>query len=353
MSSVPPERPAPAGALPTGALPTGALSTGVPPTVTVVVPAYDRAASIRPALESVLRQTWRDLELIVVDDGSTDGTPDVVRGIEDPRLRLIETPHNMGASAARNLGVAEARGTWVAFQDSDDEWLPRKLEKQMARLLAPGAAYVAAYCGMLILDEPDDAPRKGGGRLAPRYFPDPEERGLEGDMLPALLRRSLISTQTLVARRDALEAVGGFDPALKALIDWDCVLRLAPLGPIAFVDEPLALQSFSPNSITRDRAKKLASQIQILAKHAALFAPHPALEARHRYVIAGGHRLAGDLAGARAAIARARALDPGNPRYWAMSLLIAARSLSARLRPPVKLPAPPPDAAPRPRGQTR
>jgi glycosyltransferase involved in cell wall biosynthesis len=233
-----------------------------------VVPAYNRVGSIRAALESVLGQTWRDLELVVVDDGSTDGTPEAVRAIDDPRLRLVEAPRNMGASAARNLGVAAARGPWVAFQDSDDEWLPRKLEKQMARLLAPGADYVAAYCGMLILDEPHAAGSEARqGRLAPRYFPEPEERETEGDLLVPLLRRSLISTQTLVARRDLLDRVGGFDASLAALIDWDCVLRLAPLGPIAFVDEPLALQRFSANSITRDLARKLGAQIQILAKH--------------------------------------------------------------------------------------
>lgn len=300
--------------------------TAAPP-VSVVVPAYNRADSIRLAIDSVLRQTWGDFELLVIDDGSTDGTREAVRAIGDPRLRLIETPRNMGASAARNLGIEAARGEWVAFQDSDDEWLPLKLEKQMARLMAPGAAFVAGYCGMLILGEPfGEAP---GGRLRARYFPDPAEAEVEGDLRLALLRTSLISTQTLVARRDLLLEIGGFDPELRALIDWDCVLRLAPLGPIAFVDEPLALQRFSANSITRDRARKLASQARIAEKHAAALAAHPAIHARHHYVMAGGHRLTGDIPAARAALARARALQPANPRYWAMSLLLAGRALAS------------------------
>ena len=170
-------------------------------------------ASIRLAIDSVLRQSCTDLELLVVDDGSTDGTQDVVRGLADPRLRLIETPRNMGASAARNLGIAEARAPWVAFQDSDDEWLPLKLEKQMARLLAPGAGFVAGYCGMMILGEVDGA--AGAGRLSARYFPAPEQTELEGDLLEPLLRASLISTQTLVARTDRLREIGGFDPDLR------------------------------------------------------------------------------------------------------------------------------------------
>lgn len=308
------------------------------PPVSVVIPAYNRAGSIRLAVESVLRQSFGDFELLVVDDGSTDGTQDAVRAIPDPRLRLIETPRNMGASAARNLGIEEARGAWIAFQDSDDEWLPLKLERQMARLSAPGADYVAAYCGMMILGEPFGPPDAPAGRLRARYFPDPEETAVEGDILPALLRTSLISTQTLVARRDRLREIGGFDPCLRALIDWDCVLRLAPLGPIAFVDEPLVLQRFSPDSITRDRLRKLDSQIRVLEKHAELFACHPALLARWHYIIAGGHRLAGDLAAARAALARARALDPKNPRYWARGLHLVALALAPRRRVPGRRP---------------
>ena len=304
------------------------------PAVSVVIPAYNRVTSIRAAIDSVLRQTWQDFELIVVDDGSSDGTQDAIRAIDDPRLRLIETPHNMGASAARNLGIAAARADWVAFQDSDDEWMPLKLERQMARLLAPGANFIAAYCGMLILGEPNETPG-AGGRLQVRYFPDAGETRLEGDLLASLLRSSLISTQTLVARRDRLDEVGGFDPEMRSLIDWDCVLRLAPLGPIAFVDEPLALQRFSSNSITRDRARRLISQIRIAEKHAAALARHPEIHARHHYVIAGGHRLAGDLPAARAALARARALQPANPRYWAMSLGLAALSLAPSLAPMV------------------
>lgn len=301
--------------------------TAPAPTVSVVIPAYDRAASIGAAIDSVLRQTWRDLELIVVDDGSRDGTPEVVRGVNDPRLRLIETPRNMGASAARNLGTAAARGPWVAFQDSDDEWLPQKLEKQMARLLAPGADFVGAYCGMLIL-----GPARGaaGGRLAPRYFPGPEQTVVEGDLIAPLLRRSLISTQTLVARRDLMLEIGGFDPELRARIDWDCALRLAPRGPVAFVDEPLVLQRFSPNSITKDLARKIAARIRMVEKHADLLGRDPAILARHHYDIASEQRALGDLAAARASLARALALQPASARYRAMALYVAGRALAPR-----------------------
>jgi glycosyltransferase involved in cell wall biosynthesis len=302
------------------------------PAVSVVIPAYNRAATIRAAVQSVLGQTLSDIEVIVVDDGSQDATLEVASGIADPRLRVIASPRNMGASAARNLGVREARAEWVAFQDSDDEWLPSKLAKQMARLSAPGADYVAAYCRMLILGTPDQPGElvSRSGKLTAQYFPAAGERDLDGDLTLPLLRGSLISTQTLVARRDRLLDIGGFDPDLPALIDWDCVLRLAPLGPIAFVDEPLVIQRFSANSITRDRARSHKARMRIVDKQAALLGRHPDILARHHYAIAGGHRAAGDLAAARASLARARKLRPRDLRIRSMAAYVAALSLDPR-----------------------
>src|SRR5207342_2634786 len=138
------------------------------PAVSVVIPAYNRAGSIVRAIESVLRQSYTDFELLVLDDGSTDGTLAAAGTVTDPRLRLIANPRNLGAAGARNAGIEAARGTWVAFQDSDDEWLPLKLELQMARLTAPGADYIGAYCGMLIIGSPAG---EAAARPQVRYFP--------------------------------------------------------------------------------------------------------------------------------------------------------------------------------------
>ena len=110
------------------------------PPVSVVIPAYNREATIVAAIDSVLGQSFGDFELLVVDDGSRDGTLAAARSVADPRVRVIAAEQNGGAAAARNLGATQARGDWIAFQDSDDEWLPRKLEKQMARLHAADPA---------------------------------------------------------------------------------------------------------------------------------------------------------------------------------------------------------------------
>lgn len=327
------------------------------PAVSVVLPAYNRAATIRLAAASVLAQSFSDLELLVIDDGSTDGTREAVRAIADPRLRLIGLEANVGAAAARNRGIAEARAPWVAFQDSDDEWLPAKLEKQMARLATPpaqGPDWVAAYCGMLVLGTSGEAKARAAGtpgeaahpsrpprplgrprdRIALRYVPDPAlpRESVEGHILPALLRQSLISTQMLVARRTSLEAIGGFDESLRIQIDWECALRLAPLGPIALVDEPLVLQRFSPNSLTLDAARRQTTRLRILEKHRPLFEADPGALAHQFYRDAHALRMAGDLAAARASLLRAVRLDPGNPRIWAMLSYTALRSLSPRRR---------------------
>ena len=300
----------------------------------MVIPAYNRAASIGAAITSVLRQTWADFELIVVDDGSTDDTLAEARTIEDPRLRVIAAPHNMGAAGARNLGVEEARGTWIAFQDSDDEWLPEKLEKQMARLATSPVwsgdgegDWGGCYCGLLTVGDLDARP---GARTRLTYTPDPDTAAVEGDILVPLLERNLISTQTLVVRRDLFLALGRFDEDTTPIEDWDFVIRLAARGPIAFVDAPLVHQHFSPNSITRGVERRLVSQKRVVEKNIALYEAHPAVLARQYYILAGINRQAGHLAEARDYLARSRRLQPASLRSWGMSLYVAGLGLTGR-----------------------
>jgi glycosyltransferase involved in cell wall biosynthesis len=292
----------------------------------VVLPAYNRAHTIREAIASVLRQSWRDLELLVVDDGSTDGTVEAVRAETDPRVRVLSTPHNLGPSGARNHGIAAARAPWIAFQDSDDEWLPEKLARQMKRLLEPGAPWIGAHCGMIIVGAAED---RRGARTEVRYIPNASVRRPEGDILEDVLRTSFISTQMLVVRRDVLEAVGGFDEELRALVDWELMLRLAPRGPFAFVDEPLVLQRFSANSITRDRVRRARARARIIAKHRDLFARDPALLARHYRTLAGEHRRLDDIPAARSALAESRRLCPTDPGLWMLSAYLGLRTLRA------------------------
>ena len=303
---------------------------GPPPAVSVVLPAYNRAGSIRLAIDSVLRQSFADFELIIVDDASTDDTRAIAEAVADPRVRVIAHPANRGASAARNTGVAAARAPFVAFQDSDDEWLPLKLEKQMARLQAPGApAYVAVYCGMIVLGSHSDLSGRGRARVA--YVPDPAATPVEGDIFESLMRTSLASTQTLVVRRDRMLEVGGFDEEMPALIDWECMLRLAPLGPVACVDEPLVIQRFSPNSITREAVKRAHARARAVARHRDRLARHPAAHAGLLYAVAGGLGDIGETGAAARALAEAARITPLSARIRAMQAYVALLALRARL----------------------
>jgi glycosyltransferase involved in cell wall biosynthesis len=252
--------------------------------VSVIIPCFNRASTVEEAVRSVLNQSWPDLEAIVVDDGSEDDTFAVVSCIDDPRLRCFRNPKN-GAPAARNHGFAQSKGTWIAFQDSDDIWLPNKLAHQMPRLL--DSDFVAAYCGMLVKADaqPETAVHK--------RYPDPRISPLEGNILPSVIRDSYISTQMLVIRRDVFDTVGGFDESCEALQDWDLMLRIAQVGRVAFIDEDLVIQRMSDNSITRSTGRRLLAQERILAKYTPLIARFPGALAYHHHRLAGGYRRSG------------------------------------------------------------
>lgn len=292
------------------------------PTISVVIPAYNRAATIETAIRSVIAQTRPPHEVIVVDDGSSDGTADVVAGLALPGVRLIQQA-NGGISAARNSGIRAATGEWVAFQDSDDEWLPRKLELQVEGLAAATDSPIAGYCGLLITGTPDEAEAGPAGRRRIAYHPDPSVTLVAGRILRTLMATNPISTQTLLARRDVLLEVGLFDTGLKSLVDWDIAIRLAAHGSIAFVDEPLVVQHFTPNSITRDRAKRIDSWIALLRKHEALFRQYPDGHFRHLHRIAGNLRRMGEHQRAAPWFREARRLSPLDLRTNALSLMNA------------------------------
>jgi glycosyltransferase involved in cell wall biosynthesis len=284
-----------------------------PPRVSVVIPAYNRAATIQAAVQSVLDQSFTEFELIVVDDGSTDNTLDILDTIEHPKLRVLREKTNSGAGAARNRGIAAARAPWVAFQDSDDLWHREKLERQMARLEEEEAKAntppIAVYCGMEI-EETDGF----------RYVPRRDLAHREGDVLPELVSHSFISTQTLIVRRDILAAIRGFDENLRALEDWELMLRVAQRGPVALVDEPLVYQRFSDNSITNDQYCRVEARYLVVAKHAELIDRFPSALAAQHYALSGGFRSCGNLTRALCHMKEARKREPRKLRWWLAAL---------------------------------
>ena len=200
--------------------------------VSVVIPTYNRARTLRRSVESVLRQSYKNLELIVVDDASTDDTKAVLSSIDDARMRVITHEFNKGVAAARNTGATHARGAHLAFQDSDDEWLADKLSKQVAVFESAGDKCVAIYCIKVVYGR-DQSLKYGTRRVV--CVPGPDEIELSGDLNTRLQQTSLVSPQTVLCSKRAFEQAGGFDEKLKNNEDYDFILRLSALGEFAFV----------------------------------------------------------------------------------------------------------------------
>lgn len=228
--------------------------------VSIIIPTYNRAEVIGRAVASILRQTYDDFEIIIVDDGSVDNTQEIVEGINDDRIRYIRLEHNQGACHARNVGIQASKHRYIAFLDSDDEWLPDKLEFQMRKMMDASENVGLVYCRMS--RERDD----GRERI---YTPPYECRKdlLEGNMFRFLLWRNVIGTPTILVRRECLEDVGGFKDSLPCLQDYELVLRIAKRWQIAFVDQVLLEVHKTANSISSKVAERLVVQSYLISKY--------------------------------------------------------------------------------------
>lgn len=199
-------------------------------TVSVVVPTHERADTLQRAIESVLSQTITDIELIVVDDASTDGTEAVVREYDDPRIKYLKHDENCGGSAARNTGVDAAEGKFVAFLDDDDEWRPGKLAAQLDVYDRASAETGVVYTGIENVDE--------GGQTNSVKTPR-----IEGDVTKELLLHNFIgSFSALMVDRETVEQVGLLDERFPSWQDWEYYIQLSREAEFAAVPEPLVVR---------------------------------------------------------------------------------------------------------------
>jgi glycosyltransferase involved in cell wall biosynthesis len=209
-----------------------------PPAVSVVLPTYNRADTLKRSIQSVLSQSFTDFELIVVDDASRDESAEVVASFDDSRIKYVRNEFNLGGAGARNVGIRNARANLIAFQDSDDEWLPIKLERCLEELNKDDSllGVYSAYWQIM-------------GRNA-RYLPMicPPDWG--EDMTEALLWGNFVGTPTAVVYKDALNKCGGFDQKMPRYQDWELFIRLSAHGKFLFIEEPLILSYCTSNSIT-------------------------------------------------------------------------------------------------------
>lgn len=215
------------------------------PAISVIIPTYNRAGIIERAVKSVLAQTVQDLEIIVVDDGSTDDTASVLAGFGE-RLKVLRQS-NQGVSAARNAGIRAASGEWVAFLDSDDQWHPSKLEKQLAALEKTGAKLCFTRCVTegkeQIRDVDGLKPASTDGAL--KHFEDALQAIWKVQLHPLV--------PSMVANRQLVHRAGMFDTSLHAGEDTRLIYNLMFLAGFAYVDEPLVtIFQRSANSLTYD-----------------------------------------------------------------------------------------------------
>jgi glycosyltransferase involved in cell wall biosynthesis len=222
--------------------------------ISTVIPTYNRARLLAAAIESVLAQTRPPDEILVVDDGSTDGTPAVAARF-GPLVRLLSQP-NRGPAAARNHGLREARHEWIAFLDSDDLWAPTKLEKQ-ASLARKGG-------GLIVLCDSDSIDGEG------RPLRGHHRRVHGGQVTARLFARTFVHTPAVLAQAALLQALGGFDESLRVCEDYDLWLRASLRTEFLLVPEPLLLRRVHAESLAHQRdPRHHEDRVRVLERFAA------------------------------------------------------------------------------------
>lgn len=195
--------------------------------VSIIIPTYNREDTIMRAIQSVLHQSYPYFELIIVDDHSVDNTENVVQSIRDDRIKYYKLDENKGVSGARNEGVRRSKYDIIAFQDSDDEWLPQKLEKQILAL-EQSAPDVGLVYHMYEMDS---------GRIFPPDWAKKEWR--QGYILPYLFYQNMVGAPTMLLYKECFYAVGGFCEELRCLEDYEFILRFSDKYKVSYIDEIL------------------------------------------------------------------------------------------------------------------
>jgi len=226
-------------------------------TVSVVIPSYNRGQGLSDSVTSALAQTLRPLEVIVVDDGSTDDTPAVLARYAG-RVRVLRQP-NRGLAAARNAGLAAARGTYVAFLDADDVMAPTKLAAQL-EVLERSPTIGWTYCDVLI----ETVATRTTVTASERFGYG--ARALDGWLFPELIHGNFIPAIAPMIRRTALDAAGGFDERLTALEDWDMWLRLSLIAEARYTPAVLVTYRIRPGGMSEDRARMDRNRFCVLDK---------------------------------------------------------------------------------------
>ena len=280
------------------------------PEVSVIMPTCNRAKLVERSIRSVLCQSFKNFEFIIIDDGSTDGTDIVIATIADKRIRYFRNSSSKGGSQARNIGIERAKGKYIAFIDDDDSWDEAKLDLQVkaakntqADLIYTGCRYVDQTSGEVIKS-----------RVPSR----------RGDLFSDLLTANHVGpTSTVLLTREIIERAGAFDPDLPSCQDWDLWLRVARIGQIDFLRESLATIYVHSHRISSDIGKKLTARQRLFLKIAPDLQQDPRALAQFYFRYGHLYALQGELAKSRAEIRQAIAIDWKRPEFYLLLLCIS------------------------------
>jgi glycosyltransferase involved in cell wall biosynthesis len=240
------------------------------PTVSIIIPTYNRSRLIARAVKSVLNQTYQNFELIIVDDGSTDGTKEVVAGFNDERIRYVRHEKNKGEAAARNTGIKAAKCNYIAYQDSDDEWLPEKLAKQMKLLENAPPEVGVIYTGFWKTENH----RK-------TYIPFSWVSQKNGDIHKELLKGNFIGSPVVLIKKECFDRVGLFDERLRNLVDWEMWLRISKHYHFRCVDEPLVIAHYDLDNVSDNPGSLIDALVLVLEKNRCELELEKKLLAKH------------------------------------------------------------------------
>lgn len=225
--------------------------------VSVIIPTYNREKVIERSVRSVLNQTYKNIEVIIVDDGSKDNTEEIINSINDERI-IYYKQKNGGASKARNTGVKLSTSDYIAFHDSDDSWREDKLEKQMNYMMEH-PEFSMVYCDYL-MHKVD-----GTTYAVPNDFNVIGQ--LEGDMFLTLLVNNTIGTPTMLLKKELFEEFEGFDDSLNCLEDWDFALRFSEYYYIGYVNEVLMDAYQQPGSVSTNGQGYFEARCRMISKY--------------------------------------------------------------------------------------
>ena len=281
------------------------------PKVSVIIPTYNRAHLIGRAIKSVINQTYQDFEIIVVDDGSTDNTEEIVKSFNDPRIRYIRHEKNKGEAAARNTGIEAAKGKYIAFQDSDDEWLPEKLYKHMMIFKKAKKKIGVVYSGFWKI--------RNGKKL---YIPSPYVFQKEGNIHKELLKGNFIGMPASVVRKECFTKIGNFDIKIPYLEDWELWIRISKYYEFKYIPEPLVISYYTSGGVNE---KSIIVGVNVLNfiinKYHEDFNKHKKILSKHYFSIGLNLCLNNDLRKGRNYIVKAVRMDPFNIKFLTALLI--------------------------------